>query len=50
MQNQNQLFSSQHFAILKNALRWTVIIIPIAVVIGSAVCFILVVVELGYPF
>lgn len=37
MQNQNQLFSSQHFAILKNALRWTVIIIPIAVVIGSAV-------------
>jgi len=41
MQNQNQLFSSQHFAILKNALRWTVIIIPIAVVIGSAVALFL---------
>ncbi|WP_121808706.1 voltage-gated chloride channel family protein [Mucilaginibacter kameinonensis] len=38
---QNQLFSSQHFAILKNALRWTVIIIPIAVVIGSAVALFL---------
>ncbi|QTE35006.1 voltage-gated chloride channel family protein [Mucilaginibacter gossypii] len=41
MQNQNRLFSSQHFAILKNALRWTVIIIPIAVVIGSAVALFL---------
>jgi H+/Cl- antiporter ClcA len=38
---QNQLFSSQHFAILKNALRWTVIVIPIAAVIGSAVALFL---------
>jgi H+/Cl- antiporter ClcA len=38
---QNQIFSSQHFTILKNALRWTVIIIPIAAIIGSAVALFL---------
>lgn len=38
---QNKLFSSQHFSILKNALKFTVIVIPVAIVIGSAVALFL---------
>ena len=34
-------FTSEHFSILKHLLRWTVIIIPIAIVIGSMVALFL---------
>ena len=34
-------FSSEHLSILKQSIRWTVIIIPIAIVIGSVVAFFL---------
>jgi H+/Cl- antiporter ClcA len=38
---QNNLFSSQHFSILKNALKFTLIVIPVAVAIGSSVALFL---------
>lgn len=34
-------FSSDHFRILKQALRWTLLILPVAITIGSAVAFFL---------
>lgn len=37
----NKLFTSEHFSILKNLLRWTLIIIPIAIAIGSMVALFL---------
>ena len=37
----DKLFTSEHFSILKHLIRWTVIIIPIAIVIGSMVALFL---------
>ncbi|WDF77973.1 voltage-gated chloride channel family protein [Mucilaginibacter sp. KACC 22773] len=37
----DNLFTSEHFSIVKNLLRWTLIIIPIAIVIGSMVALFL---------
>jgi H+/Cl- antiporter ClcA len=37
----DKLFTSEHFAILKHLIRWTVIVIPIAIVIGSMVALFL---------
>ncbi len=35
------LFSSEHFSVLKHVTRWTVLILPIAITIGSVVAFFL---------
>lgn len=37
----DKIFTSEHFSILKHLLRWTFIIIPIAIVIGSTVALFL---------
>ena len=37
----DKLFTSEHFSILKHLIRWTLIIIPIAIVIGSMVALFL---------
>jgi H+/Cl- antiporter ClcA len=37
----DNLFSSEHFSIVKNLLRWTIIIVPIAIAIGSMVALFL---------
>jgi H+/Cl- antiporter ClcA len=37
----DKIFTSEHFSILRNLLRWTLIIIPIAIVIGSIVALFL---------
>ncbi|WP_183565861.1 voltage-gated chloride channel family protein [Mucilaginibacter sp. SP1R1] len=46
----NKIFTSEHFSILKHLLRWTCIIIPIAIAIGSMVALFLWLLNLAIHF